>query len=76
MSQKRSYEHVKSQREIKQIDKCQCAICKKIGNDMAGHHLIPYSEAGSPNIINFITLCTSCHRKYHNKSLHVDIYRF
>ena len=42
-----------------------------------GHHLIPYSEGGFQAAMqNMMTLCASCHTKYHNGELKIDIHRF
>ncbi|WP_227671430.1 HNH endonuclease [Psychrobacter sp. 72-O-c] len=77
MSKSRPYSHIKQQREIKRLQNHLCTVCWNTEKKEArGHHLIPYSEDGSANIINFVTLCDDCHKKYHNGKLKIDIYRF
>lgn len=74
---KRPHSHSSQQKKIKEIQADLCIVCwtdeKK---EARGHHLIPYSEDGSDNIINFVTLCDECHKKYHAGKLNIDIYRF
>lgn len=77
MSKKRPYSHTRRQREIKEIQANICIVCWETERKLArGHHLIPYSEEGSDDIINFVTLCDDCHKKYHSGKLSIDIYRF
>lgn len=76
MSKGRPYEHIKSQKKIKELEGYQCMVCGIVSKKSAGHHLIPYSEEGSADLINFITLCVDCHKKYHQGKLKVDIHRF
>lgn len=77
MTKKRPYSHTKKQREIKEIQTHICIVCWNLKKKEArGHHLIPYSEDGGDNIINFLTLCDDCHKKYHARELQMDIYRF
>lgn len=73
---KRPNEHIKAQKKVKDIEGYKCAICRRVTNNSQGHHLIPYSRGGSSDQQNMITMCTSCHRDYHNGKLNVDIYRF
>lgn len=77
MATKRPYEHTKQQRKIKETQGNICIICWADERRLArGHHLIPFSEDGSDNILNFVTLCDDCHKKYHAGKLKIDIYRF
>ena len=77
MSKKRPYSHVKKQQEIKELQNNICIIYwNSEKKEARGHHLIPYSEDGSDGILNFTTLCDSCHKKYHSGKLNIDIYRF
>jgi 5-methylcytosine-specific restriction endonuclease McrA len=76
MGQKRPKEHIKAQKEVKEFEAYQCLVCGTVTKQAHGHHLIPYSEAGSADMQNMATLCPSCHRKYHNGELQIDIHRF
>ncbi|WP_204106062.1 MULTISPECIES: HNH endonuclease [Spirulina sp. CCY15215] len=76
MGQNRPYKHRKAQKEVKEYEQYQCMVCGKISQNAQGHHLIPYSEGGSADMQNMITLCLDCHRKYHRGELNIDIYRF
>ncbi|EHT4943646.1 HNH endonuclease [Shewanella sp. SR43-4] len=74
---KRPYSHTKQQKKIKEIQEHICIVCWDHDRKKArGHHLIPFSEEGSDNIINFVTLCDDCHKKYHAGKLNLDFYRF
>jgi 5-methylcytosine-specific restriction endonuclease McrA len=76
MSKKRSYDHTKSQKLAKEIDKYMCFFCLEVNSKSHGHHIIYYSEDGSSSIHNMITLCPKCHRDYHSGKLKIDIGRF
>jgi 5-methylcytosine-specific restriction endonuclease McrA len=77
MSKTRPYSHTKQQAKIKDLQSHVCIVCWNTERKKArGHHLIPYSEEGSDNIINFVTLCDDCHTKYHAGKLSMDVYRF
>lgn len=71
----RPSEHKKAQKQIKELQSYQCSVCGKI-DKAEGHHLIPYSEGGSSDLPNMITMCQDCHRKYHRGELKIDISRF
>ncbi len=73
---KRPKEHIKAQKEVKELEGYQCLVCGIVTKSAHGHHLIPYSEGGSADMQNMTALCPSCHRKYHNGELKIDIYRF
>ena len=75
MTQKRSYQHRKAQRQVKKLEGNECQVCGTTEKP-EGHHLIPYSEDGSASTHNMITMCQSCHRKYHQGELNIDIRRF
>jgi 5-methylcytosine-specific restriction endonuclease McrA len=80
--QKRPKEHITKQKEVKQRDGCECEICgctatNRYGNPTAhGHHIIPYKDNGPADLLNMMTLCPECHRKYHSGKIKVDIWRF
>lgn len=76
MGQKRPYEHRKAQKEVKKLESYQCMVCWEVNPKANGHHLIPYSEGGCADMQNMMTLCASCHTKYHNGELKIDIHRF
>lgn len=74
----RPSEHIKAQKQVKEIENYQCMICGieiKDKREAHGHHLIYYKDGGAGDVQNMTTLCASCHRKYHNGELNVDIYR-
>lgn len=73
---KRSYQHVKAQREGKEVDEFMCFFCHLIAKCNHGHHIILYSEDGDATVANMITLCPKCHRDYHAGILRIDIGRF
>lgn len=73
---KRPSEHRKAQKQVKEFEGYQCLVCEVVTPDANGHHLISYSEGGSADLQNMVTLCPSCHRKYHSRELDIDIYRF
>jgi 5-methylcytosine-specific restriction endonuclease McrA len=75
-SQKRPKEHLKAQKAVKQRDGNVCEICGKVSEIANGHHVIPYSDGGSADLKNMMTLCPECHRAYHSGKLKVDIWRF
>ncbi|MEO0969144.1 MAG: HNH endonuclease [Cyanobacteria bacterium J06639_18] len=75
MAKRRSRAHLKVQKQVKILDSYQCCACGS-QNKPEGHHLIPYSEGGEAHINNMLTLCQSCHRKYHSGTLKIDIIRF
>lgn len=76
----RPKEHIKVQKEVKEVEGYQCANCgavtEKGSGGAAGHHLIQYSEGGAADLHNMITLCNDCHKKWHNRTLKIDIRRF
>lgn len=49
------------------FDNFQCVVCHKkiIGNDFQTHHL-NYNHLGNEHMTDVITLCDSCHAKFHN----------
>ncbi|WP_376785656.1 HNH endonuclease [Atlantibacter hermannii] len=54
-----------------------CIVCWETEKKKArGHHLIPFSEDGSAELVNFVTLCDECHIKWHAGKLNINIYRF
>ncbi|MES1120717.1 HNH endonuclease [Enterobacter hormaechei] len=74
---RRPYSHSRQQKRIKELQANLCIVCWTDDKKQArGHHLIPFSEDGGDNIINFVTLCDECHKKYHAGKLNIDIYRF
>lgn len=76
MAQKRSNEHLRAQREGKELDQYVCFLCLRQFHGNHGHHIIPYSEDGEPSVQNMITLCPECHRAYHSGKIKLDIGRF
>ncbi|PTY41209.1 HNH endonuclease [Brachyspira hampsonii] len=76
MAKKRSNEHIKAQKEGKEIEGYVCAVCGKVDKKNHGHHIIYYSEDGAGVHENIITLCPECHRLYHSGKLNIDILRF
>lgn len=76
MSKNRPYEHIKEQKQVKQLEEYQCLVCGIVTQKFVGHHLIPYSEGGSADIQNMATLCQDCHIKYHSGELKINIRRF
>jgi 5-methylcytosine-specific restriction endonuclease McrA len=73
----RPYSHLKSQKNIKKEQENICSVCLNVSDSGAhGHHLIPFSEGGSENLSNFLTLCKSCHADWHSGRLKIDISRF
>lgn len=76
MSQKRSSDHIKAQNEGKKTDAFMCFFCNKVDLKNHGHHIILFSEGGSPSPDNIITLCPKCHRDYHAGRIILDIGRF
>jgi len=72
----RSSEHIKAQKDGKQIDAYMCNFCLNQFKGNHGHHIILYSEGGRASIENIITLCPKCHREYHSGKLQLDIVRF
>ncbi|BET41157.1 MULTISPECIES: HNH endonuclease signature motif containing protein [Atlantibacter] len=77
MQIKRPASHSKSQRVIKEQEAYICIVCWETEKKKArGHHLIPFSEDGSAELVNFVTLCDECHIKWHAGKLNINIYRF
>lgn len=76
MSKDRPYKHRKAQKEAKSLEQNQCIVCGKVDPNAEGHHLIFYSEGGSADMQNMVTMCRSCHRLYHAGKLDIDIERF
>jgi 5-methylcytosine-specific restriction endonuclease McrA len=73
---KRSKEHVNIQKKVKQQDRYECEICGITDTSAHGHHVIQYKDNGPADLINMMTLCPDCHRKYHSGKIKVDIWRF
>ena len=73
---KRSYQHIKAQKEGKKLDGFMCFFCNTVQKNNHGHHIILYSEDGTASIDNMITLCPICHREYHAGKIQIDIGRF
>ena len=70
-------DHLKSQKQVKIVENSICIVCCETRPEKAhGHHLIPYSEGGSSDLGNFLTLCRDCHVEYHAGKLNIDIIRF
>lgn len=46
MSQRRSPEHIRAQREGKEIDQYVCFFCQRQFKGNHGHHIMLYSEGG------------------------------
>lgn len=63
----KDYDNVKEY--VKFRDNCQCRQCKAKGAKLEVHHIIHKSIGGSDRPDNLVTLCKSCHYKYHNKKL-------
>lgn len=76
MSKKRNNDHLKAQREAKEIDEFMCFFCTKVDKKSHGHHIIYFSEGGTGSVINTITACPPCHRLYHSGKLKIDLWRF
>ncbi len=73
---RRSKEHIKAQKDGKELDAYMCNFCLRQFKGNHGHHIILYSEGGIANVDNMITLCPECHREYHSNKLQLDIVRF
>ena len=76
MSKRRNISHINAQKKGKEIDAYMCFFCLKVYRGNHGHHIIFFSEDGSPDTNNIITLCPECHRKYHSGTLTIEIGRF
>ncbi|MCB5315609.1 HNH endonuclease [Yersinia intermedia] len=76
MNQKRSSNHLKVQKEGKELDAYLCFFCNKVDTKNHGHHIILFSENGNTSTDNIITLCPDCHREYHAVRIKIDIGRF
>jgi 5-methylcytosine-specific restriction endonuclease McrA len=76
MTKKRSNDHLKAQKEGKEIDAYMCFFCNTVDSRNHGHHIILFSENGSASVDNIITLCPGCHREYHAGRIKIDIGRF
>ena len=76
MPNKRSGEHLRAQREGKELDQYVCFFCLKKFQGNHGHHIMLYSEGGEADVRNMITLCPECHRDYHSGKIKLDISRF
>ena len=76
MTQRRSSAHIRAQQESKEIDQYTCFFCLKQFHGNHGHHIIFYSEGGTADTQNMITLCPECHRAYHSGKIKLDITRF
>lgn len=52
-------------------DHCTCQLCKGESKDskLEVHHIIYKSNGGSDNVNNLITLCSTCHKKIHDKNI-------
>jgi len=77
-TQKRGYAHRRAQRLVKVREAYQCLVCGKAveGRKTHGHHLIDYALDGPAHDHCMTTLCESCHKKYHQGELKIDIHRF
>ena len=55
-------------RGVKLRDKC-CQVCGEKEKPLQVHHIMPSSRypALEADTSNMITLCQSCHKKYHNQ---------
>lgn len=73
---RRDSAHIRAQKEGKELDQYVCFFCSKQFRGNHGHHIIYYSEGGSPSVHNMITLCPECHRAYHSGIINADILRF
>ena len=67
---KRSYEHVKAQREGRSRDNNTCQVCGST-NSVEGHHVIDYQFSGAASADNIISLCHDCHTKVHTGKMDV-----
>ena len=68
MSQKRSAEHNKAQRQGKARDNFTCQICGA-KESVEGHHIIDVQFNGASDKDNIITLCSDHHKKAHKGKL-------
>ena len=61
----RGYENVKAY--VRERDNCTCQYCHGKSKDkrLEVHHLVHRADGGSDNPDNLITLCKTCHDKYH-----------
>ncbi len=61
----RGYENVKAY--VRERDNCTCQYCHGRSKDrrLEVHHLIHRADGGSDRPDNLITLCKTCHDKYH-----------
>ena len=59
------YENVKAY--VRERDNCTCQYCHGKSKDkrLEVHHLVHRADGGSDNPDNLITLCKTCHDKYH-----------
>lgn len=73
MASRRAYEHIKSQREIRERQSDICVVCFDSISPKHGHHITFHSLDGSSGLRNFATLCESCHRDYHAGTLKIDL---
>lgn len=56
-------------RRIKMRDDNKCQVCGEEDKPLEVHHIFPQSKYPemTGNTANLITLCQSCHRKYHDE---------
>lgn len=59
---------VKLRNEVYKRDNYTCYICSKTNTSLNAHHILPWSkfEELRYDIDNLVTMCTECHKKYHN----------
>jgi 5-methylcytosine-specific restriction endonuclease McrA len=76
MSKRRSYKHIKAQKEVKEQEGYMCLLCGEVFSNAHGHHLMYYSEGGSATFHSMTTLCPTCHQRYHSGKARPDIIRF
>ena len=52
-------------------DNYKCVICKGKSKDtiLRTHHIIQRKDGGSNRVDNLVTVCDTCHKKYHNGEL-------
>ncbi len=76
MATRRPSSHRRMQKRVKEVEGYYCLVCGRFTKRSAGHHLLCYAEGGSADLQNLMTLCETCHRKYHRGELKIDIHRF